>query len=83
VRLPESVERQRLFDRMRGAGIGVNVHYIPVYKQPYYQRLGFAFDECPQAERFYRCVLTLPLFPALTTREQAFVIEHLNRLIAG
>lgn len=78
VRLPESADRQQVFDRMRAADICVHVHYIPVYKQPWYQRLGFAMNYCPGAERYYAQALTLPLFPGLTEQDQARVIDTLK-----
>lgn len=77
VRLPAASDRQQVFEHMRAAGIGVHVHYIPVYKQPWYQRLGFAMNYCPGAERYYEQALTLPLFPALSEQDQSQVIETL------
>jgi UDP-4-amino-4,6-dideoxy-N-acetyl-beta-L-altrosamine transaminase len=77
VRLGEAIDRQQVFEQMRAAGIGVHVHYIPVYKQPWYQHLGFAMDLCPGAERYYAQALTLPLFPGLSDQDQTRVIETL------
>ncbi|TVR07547.1 MAG: UDP-4-amino-4,6-dideoxy-N-acetyl-beta-L-altrosamine transaminase [Planctomycetota bacterium] len=70
-------QRQRLFTFMRAQGIGVHVHYIPVHLQPYYRRLGFAPGDFPQAERYYRTALTLPLFPQLSHAQQDQVIASL------
>jgi len=55
------VRRKTVFDRLRAAGIGVNVHYIPVHTQPYYQALGFRFGDFPEAEAYYAGALSLPL----------------------
>ena len=55
---------------MREAKIGVNVHYIPVHLQPYYQRLGFNPGDFPAAEQYYRQTISLPLFPAMTKPQQ-------------
>lgn len=72
---PESpFSRQDLFARLRTAGIGVNVHYIPVYRQPYYEALGFRRDDFPEAERYYAGALSLPLFPALEEAQQDKVV---------
>ena len=60
-----AVERPALFAHCREAGIGVNVHYIPVYWQPVYRRLGFEPGHCPATERYYSRCLTLPLHPGL------------------
>ena len=74
--------RARLFRQMREAGIGVNVHYIPVHWQPYYQALGFRPGDFPMAETYYRRALTLPLFPTLTHEEQDFVVKALTEALA-
>lgn len=70
--------RRRIFERMRAAGIGVNVHYIPVHLQPFYKRLGFGEGDFPEAERYYARALTLPLFPRLTELQQDRVVEALR-----
>lgn len=76
VRLREGeAARKRVFDALRKAGIGAQVHYIPVYWHPYYRKLGYKCDLCPRAEDFYRQVVSLPLFPTLTRREQDSVIR--------
>ena len=62
------------FDRLRQDGIGVNLHYIPVPRQPYYRELGFDAAKWPEAERYYSEAITLPLYPALSEDEQDQVI---------
>ncbi|MBW8464348.1 DegT/DnrJ/EryC1/StrS family aminotransferase, partial [Acidovorax sp.] len=69
--------RAKVFALMREAGIGVNVHYIPVHRQPYYERLGFRRDDFPAAEAYYARAITLPLFPGLTSEQQEFVVNTL------
>ena len=73
----QTMERSRreVFDGLRQAGIGVNVHYIPVYRHPYYQRNGYAGVHCLNAEAFYERAISLPIFPGLTG-QQDYVIEH-------
>lgn len=72
-------DRATLFAAMREAGIGVNVHYIPIHTQPYYQRLGFKRGDFPAAEAYYERAITIPLFPAMTDAEQDRVAEILSR----
>lgn len=78
--LCESAElKHRLFDVLRQHGIGAQVHYIPIHLQPYYQQLGFSPGYCPNAERFYQRVLSLPLYPGLTEDDFAYVMQQLQR----
>jgi len=76
--LVEPSERQDLFSYMRRAGIGVQVHYIPIHTQPYYRDLGFNWGMFPDAEYFYSRVLSLPIFPSLTADDQDKVIDLLK-----
>lgn len=69
-------KRKEVFDRLRAAGIGVNVHYIPVYKHPYYQNHGYAGCNCPNAEDFYERAISLPIYPTLTAEQQDYVIDR-------
>ncbi len=67
--------RKQVFEELQAVGIGVNVHYIPVHTQPYYQQLGFQPGDFPDAERYYQEALTLPLYYDLTEAEQDQVIR--------
>lgn len=69
-------ERREVFDELRAAGIGVNVHYIPVYKHPYYQSHGYFGCSCPNAEEFYERAISLPIYPDLTVEQQNYVIDR-------
>ena len=77
--LLENEERKDVFNKMRAAGIGVNVHYIPIHTQPFYQSLGFKWGDFPIAEDYYykRC-LSIPIHPGLTEEEQDFVVKILK-----
>lgn len=75
--------RKDVFDKLRASGIGVNVHYIPVYKHPYYQRHGYAEVCCPNAERLYEHIISLPLYPKLTDEQQDYVIEQVKLYVEG
>lgn len=77
--LPEARRtRAEVFKSMRDAQIGVNVHYIPVHLQPYYQALGFRPGDFPAAEAYYEGAISLPLFPALTPSQQERVANTLR-----
>ncbi len=73
--------RRQAYDALRAAGVGVNVHYIPIHCQPFYRQLGFKPGDFPQAEQFYVRALTLPLFAALTDEEQNQVIAQVERVL--
>jgi dTDP-4-amino-4,6-dideoxygalactose transaminase len=73
--------RRDVFDALRAAGIGVNVHYIPVHRQPYYRALGAARDACPEADTYYERAITLPLFYGLTEADQDRVIAALGNVL--
>jgi dTDP-4-amino-4,6-dideoxygalactose transaminase len=80
VRVP--AERHRsIFESLRSEGVGVNVHYIPVYRQPEYRRLGFREGHCPASEQYYREAITLPLYPAMTEEQQHRVIDGVTRAL--
>lgn len=83
IQLAEGVDRARVFAAMRAAGIGVNVHYIPVHTQPWYRRMGFGPGDFPVAEAYYRRALSLPLFPALSGDEQDQVVQALTEALAA
>lgn len=76
-----SASRRSVFDRLRAAGIGVNVHYIPIHTQPYYRQLGFEEGDCPAAERYYAEALSLPMFPGLKDEEQDIVVRVLQECL--
>ncbi|MCO4200544.1 UDP-4-amino-4,6-dideoxy-N-acetyl-beta-L-altrosamine transaminase [Aeromonas hydrophila] len=76
-------ERDQVFARMRAAGIGVNVHYIPIPAQPYYRGLGHHPAAYPGAQAYYQRAISLPLFPALTHSEQQQVVDALEQALCG
>ena len=69
---------REVFEALRAAGIGVNLHYIPVHRQPYYEGLGFKAGYCPEAEQYYAEAISLPMYPNLTEAQQDKVIESLR-----
>lgn len=74
-------QKQAMFESLRQFGIGVNVHYRPVYLHSYYRRLGFEPGYCAEAEQFYRRELSIPMYPDLTASEQGQVITALKASI--
>ncbi|MDF5709876.1 MAG: UDP-4-amino-4,6-dideoxy-N-acetyl-beta-L-altrosamine transaminase [Nostoc sp. S4] len=73
---------RQIFDELRGAGIGVNLHYIPVHIQPYYQRFGFQLGDFPQVEKYYKEAISIPIYYGLDEESQDKVVASLReRLI--
>jgi UDP-4-amino-4,6-dideoxy-N-acetyl-beta-L-altrosamine transaminase len=75
-------DRRRVFDGLRTAGVGVQVHYVPLHRQPVYADLGFGPADLPEAERAYQELISLPLHPGLTESDQDHVIDALTTLVA-
>jgi len=75
------VGRKEIFEALRAENIGVNVHYIPVYLHPYYQELGYKKGTCPNAERLYEEIITLPLFPKMTDQDVEDVISAVEKVL--
>ena len=73
--------KRDIFSKLRANGLGVQVHYIPVYKQPYYQKLGFKYDKCSVCEKFYAKELSIPMYPTLTDEDIEFVKETLYNVL--
>ena len=73
--------REKIFDELRQGGIGVNVHYIPIHIQPYYQRLGFQVGNFPNSESYYNRVISIPLFHAMTLEQQDEVVNNLKNIL--
>lgn len=70
-----TLNRNQIFERLRLNGIGANVHYIPIYRHPYYQNLGFVASNFPESEKYYSETLTLPLYPGITKKQQKLIID--------
>ncbi|MFC2315937.1 MAG: UDP-4-amino-4,6-dideoxy-N-acetyl-beta-L-altrosamine transaminase [Selenomonas massiliensis] len=75
--------KQQIFAEMREKGIALNLHYIPVHTQPYYEALGFHAEDCPAAVEYYREALTLPLYPCMTDAEQEMAARALREVLIG
>lgn len=73
--------RKEVFEAMRAAEIGVNVHYIPVHTQPHYRKFGFKFGDFPEAERYYSGAISLPMYSGLSDVDQDRVIAVLKKIL--
>ena len=71
-----SERRKEIFNQLREKGLGVNVHYLPVYLQPYYIKLGYQPGLCPNAESYYQGAITLPLYPKMRDVDVDYVIDN-------
>lgn len=74
---------RQVYEALRAQGIFVNLHYIPIYLQPYYAALGFVRGLCPQAEAYYSEALSLPMHPGLTLEDQGRVVSAMEKLLLG
>jgi UDP-4-amino-4,6-dideoxy-N-acetyl-beta-L-altrosamine transaminase len=82
VRVADAARRRAFFERLRELGLGVQVHYIPVYWHPYYRALGYRPGLCPVAEDFYRRAVSLPIYPRMTDADLDGAIERVRRAVA-
>jgi dTDP-4-amino-4,6-dideoxygalactose transaminase len=80
----EKIERsqRQVYDALRAAGILVNLHYIPVYRQPYYEAMGFAPGYCPNAEHYFQTEISIPMYTTMTDAQQLQVVYELHQLLA-
>ncbi len=69
---------RQVFEALRELGIGVNLHYIPVHTQPYYERMGFKPDDFPQSQTYYQEAISIPMFQTMTDEQQDEVIAALR-----
>lgn len=76
-------KKSEIFSKMRENGLGVQVHYIPVYLQPYYQNLGFEKGICTRAEDFYQREISIPIYPSMTDDDINYVIEKVLEVFEG
>ncbi len=73
--------QQQVFNDLRANGIGVNVHYIPVHTQPYYQNMGFKKGDFPLAESYYQRAITLPLYAGMTIENQDYIVKTVTQVL--
>ncbi len=75
------VGRKEIFEALQAENIGVNVHYIPVYYHPYYKRLGYEKGLCPNAEKLYERIITLPLYPKMKDKDIEDVVNAMDKVL--
>ena len=76
-----NINREQIFDELRVLGIGVNIHYIPIHTQPYYQKFGFKIGDFPNSESYYNRSISIPLFPDLTKKQQDNVVMAIKKIL--
>ena len=82
LRLPKTKKTHReVFEALRAVGIGVNLHYIPVYRQPYYAQMGFNPSHFPESERYYADAISIPMYSGITEDQQDRVVAALRKAI--
>jgi len=72
-----------VIDTLRGKGIGVNLHYIPLHTQPYYRAMGFEVGDFPEADAYYADAISLPMYPTMTERQQDEVVDALRTALTA
>ena len=84
LKLGEDEQTQRqVYDALRAAGILVNLHYIPVYRQPYYEAMGFKTGYCPDAEQYHKEAISIPMYPNMSEAQQDEVISCLREALGA
>jgi UDP-4-amino-4,6-dideoxy-N-acetyl-beta-L-altrosamine transaminase len=73
--------QKKVYAELHAVGIFVNLHYIPVYRHPFYAQLGFEEGYCEEAERYFNEALTLPIYPGLTDQQQGYVMDKLGEIL--
>lgn len=76
-----SLSHKEVFELLRANGIGVNLHYIPIYLHPYYKKLGFSKEEFPESNKYYQEAISIPIFHAMTFDQQKLVVQALTKII--
>jgi dTDP-4-amino-4,6-dideoxygalactose transaminase len=77
-----NISRRQLFESLKQDGVMLNLHYIPIYRHPYYQKLGFSPSNFPHAEQFYAKAFSIPMFVGLNEKDQESVVSQLLNALA-
>ena len=75
------IRKEVFFKELQIAGLNLQVHYIPVYWQPYYKKMGYEEGLCPNAEKYYRQTVSLPLYPDLSDKDVREIVDRFNRVL--
>ena len=76
-----NISKIDLFNKMKEKNIGLQLHYIPINKQPFYKNLGFGNEKTPIMDKYYEECFSLPMYPSLTIDEQKYVIKNLLEIL--
>ena len=79
VKKSSKISRKQLFERMRTSGILVNVHYIPIYRHPYYSKLGYDYSNFPESEKYYEEAISIPIYYGLSDEKVYEVVEAISK----
>ena len=77
----EKAFRNSVYRQLLNSNIAVNLHYIPVYRHPYYQKMGFEEGYCPNSESYFKEVLSIPIYYGLTPKQQNFIISEITEIM--
>ena len=72
-----------LFNHLRDNNVGVNIHYIPIYRQPFYSKLGFNFSDFPESEKYYSEAISIPIYPDLEEKSQEFIYKLIKSQVGS
>ena len=75
------ITREQIFNELKEQGIGVNIHYIPIHTQPYYQKFGFKVGDFPNSETYYNRSISIPLYPDMTHQQQDKVVMAIKKIL--
>jgi len=78
-----NISKVELFHKLREKKIGIQLHYMPINKQPYYKSLGYGEENTPNMDRYYEECFSLPMYPLLSDKEQTYVIKTLMEILNG
>ena len=75
------IDKKSFFEELQEVGLNLQVHYIPVYWQPYYKKMGYEKGLCPNSEKYYQQTISLPLYPDLTDEDVQEIVERFNGVL--
>ena len=75
--------QKQIFNELRGEGIAANLHYTPVHRHPYYEKLGFKKNDFPIAEDFHKKAISIPIYPTLTDQQKDHVVKTLKKVMSS
>jgi len=80
--IENKISQREVYDELQSKGINVNLHYIPVYRQPFYEKMGFKAGYCPESEKFHKETLSIPIYAGLKDADQKNVIDALTLIFS-